>query len=105
MDSQKRKNEPDHEAFILRELGPLLRLFSSLGITLTLGIVGFFLLGRHCNRWLDEAGLKTHGAPGIALTLCGVAVSLYWCSLRIGKHISKYAAEDDKTDRQENRRL
>ncbi|MCD8351532.1 MAG: AtpZ/AtpI family protein, partial [Planctomycetaceae bacterium] len=49
-----KKKERANTRFAREELGELLRLFSGLGITVAVGIVGFFLLGLWVDRHLQE---------------------------------------------------
>ncbi len=81
------------------ELGPLLRLFSSLGITMTFGTVGFFLIGLFLDRMLKKYEISTYGIPIIFLTLFGVASSVYWCYLRIIRHLEEFPREPKDSDR------
>ncbi len=81
------------------EFGPLMRLFSSLGITMTFGTVGFFLIGLFLDRMLKKYEISTYGIPVIILTLFGVAISVYWCYLRIIRHLEEFPREPQDTDR------
>lgn len=91
MDTEKRTKELANERFNREELGPLLRLFSSLGITLTVGIIVSVLVGLYLNRRLAEFEIDAYGLPGIAIIITGITISLYWCYLRIEKHMSKFS--------------
>lgn len=89
-----RKNMSDkelrNERFDRGELGALLRLFSSLGVTVAAGIVGFFLLGIYAERKAAEFGYPTGGVLRVAVLLVGLGLSVYWAYLRIVKHLDKY---------------
>jgi hypothetical protein len=87
---RKREKERRNDLFARRELGALLRLFSSLGITVAAGIVGFFFLGVFVERKALELGYRTGGALRIAFLLAGVGLSVYWAYLRIAKHIETF---------------
>lgn len=98
MDSKKRQKERDNQRFERGELGALLKLFSSLGITVAAGIVGFFLLGLYLDRKASAMGYETHGVPKIALLLLGVGLSVYWAYLRIARHLDKYEPKERPED-------
>ena len=102
MDIEKRKKERANEKFTREELGPLLKLFSSIGITLTLGIVGFFLAGSYIDKTLKKMEIATHGLPVIVAVLAGVGLSIYWCYMRIAKHLAKYETRDSDDEQKEN---
>ena len=87
---EKRDKERRNELFHREELGALLRLFSSLGLTVGFGILGFFLLGLYFERKVGEWGWYTGGAVRIAFLLGGLAVNVYWAYLRIARHLNKF---------------
>ena len=95
MDEEKRKKELRNRRFDRGELGALLKLFSSLGITVAFGIVGFFLLGLYVDRRLLEMGWNTRGVPRVVFLLAGLGLSVYWAYLRIAKHLEKYEKDED----------
>lgn len=104
MDREKRKKEEANRRFVREELGPLLKLFSSLGITITLCIVGSFLLGRYVNNILKNTGINTHGAPAVLFVLAGVGLAVLWAYMRIARHLKKFEnheSDDEKTPEQE----
>ena len=76
--------------FVRNELGELLRLFTSLGITVALGITGFFLLGIHLDGRAAAAGIETRGAARILGILVGLFLSVSWAYMRISRHLEKY---------------
>ncbi|MDR3211612.1 MAG: hypothetical protein LBU79_06830 [Planctomycetota bacterium] len=76
------------------ELPALLRLFSGLGFTLALGIVGFFLLGLYVDRYLQGLGLATRGIVVVVFLLLGVGLSTYRSYLVIARHLEKYGRKD-----------
>ncbi len=90
MDSEKEAKEAANRRFQREELGALLKLFSSLGLTLTFGIVGSFWLGLYINKTLIRHGIQTRGVPVILFVLAGIALSIYWCYMRIARHLSKF---------------
>lgn len=83
---KKKKNDN----FAREELGALLRLFSALGITVAVGIAGFFFLGVYIDRKLSAMGYATRGLPRIGFLLFGLGMSIYWAYLRIARHLDKY---------------
>lgn len=88
---KKGRDGNDFDArFGREELGALLRLFSSLGITVAVGILGFFLLGLWLDRKFAAWGWQTYGAPRIVCVLLGVGLAVYWAYLRIARHLDKY---------------
>lgn len=93
MDRKKPINDRRNNRFAREELGDLLRLFSSLGITVALGIVGFFLLGVWGERRLADWGYPTGKWLRVGMLLVGLGLSVYWAYLRIARHLEKY--EDD----------
>lgn len=95
MDTERREKELRNKRFAREELGELLKLFSGLGVTVTLGIVGSFLLGLWADRKLAEAGMTTYGLPRIIFLLGGLAMTVYWAYLRIARHLDKF---ENKTD-------
>lgn len=102
MDSEKAEKERQNARFAREELGALLKLFSSLGITVSAGILGFFWLGLHLQRKATEAGWQTYGLVLVGFVLGGVALSVYWAYLRIGRHLDKFdsgAKKDGAADR------
>lgn len=95
MDTKNRDKEIRNRRFAREELGDLLRLFSSLGITVAAGIVGFFLLGLWVDRKLAGLGYETYGVPRVVAVLGGVALVVYWAYLRIARHLEKYDPKRD----------
>lgn len=89
-----RKKELANRRFEREEMGELLRLFSSLGITVALGILGFFLAGLWLDRWLAAEGWQTRGLPRIGGIVIGLFFTMYWAYLRIVKHLRKYEQRD-----------
>ena len=79
-----------HDVLDREELGALLRLFSSLGITVAFGIVLFFLAGLYLDRYLNESGIHTYNLVRIAGVLVGVSMSAYWAYLRIKTHLERF---------------
>lgn len=100
MDTEKRRRDKEREnaRFAREELGELLKLFSALGITVALGILGFFLLGLWVDRKLAAMGWHTYGAPRIVFTLLGLCLVIYWAYLRIARHLDKYEKPEDRDD-------
>lgn len=98
MDLDKRKKEAANQRFMREELGALLKLFSSLGITVALGIVGFFLVGLLFDRYLKGRGMSTYGLPLVGCTLFGIALTIYWSYLRINKHLRHFAPREAEED-------
>ncbi len=96
MDEDKKEKERRNDLFERRELGALLKLFSSLGVTVAVGIVGFFLLGLYLERKAAEWGWRTGGSIRIAFLLGGLALTVYWAYLRIARHLDKYEPKRDK---------
>ena len=96
MDKTNRDNPGRRPPFERGELGALLRLFSSLGITVTAGITGFFLLGLYLDNKLPGMGIETRGLAKIAFVLAGVALSIYWAYLRIVKHLETFETGEEK---------
>lgn len=90
MDAENNDKELRNRRFVREEMGELLRLFSSLGITVALGIVGAFLLGLWVDRKLTGFGWETYGVPRAACLLGGVALTVYWAYLRIARHLEKF---------------
>ncbi len=95
--TDKRRKELANERFQREELGELLKLFSSLGITLAFGIVAFFLLGVWLDRRLPAWGYETRGLGRIVCLLFGLGMSVYWSYLRIARHLKKFD-QGDKPD-------
>ncbi|MCC8108190.1 MAG: AtpZ/AtpI family protein [Planctomycetes bacterium] len=89
---------PADKRFEREEMGALLKMFSSLGITVAVGIVAAFLLGIWLDDKLVEMGYATRGAVRIVCTLGGLGISLYWAYLRITKHLKTFdrAAGNDR---------
>lgn len=99
-EARKREKELANKRFAREELGELLRLFSSLGITVAVGILGFFWLGIRIDGKLTELGWQTRNLGRIIGLLLGLCLSLYWAYLRIVKHLQKYGpnAKKDRID-------
>lgn len=97
-ETTKRRNELANKRFAREEMGELLRLFSALGVTVAVGIVGFFWLGLWVDRKLSDLGWRTYNIPRIAAVLIGVGVSIYWAYLRIARHLDKFAPRDEDSD-------
>ncbi len=94
-----KKKEQANTRFAREELGELLKLFSGLGVTVAVGIVGFFLLGLWADGRLREWGYQTRGIPRVAGVVVGVGLSLYWAYLRITRHLERFEprrGEDDE---------
>lgn len=92
-DTQKREKELANKRFAREELGELLRLFSSLGLTVCAGILGFFWLGILADGKLTEIGWNTRNLGRIIGLLFGLALSLYWAYLRIVKHLRRFGPD------------
>ena len=88
--------EKRNDAFLREELGPLLRLFTSLGLTVTLGIAGFFWLGVYLDGKIAPLGLAPKGTAGVVFLLAGLGLSLYWAYLAIARHLEKSAPVQPK---------
>lgn len=91
----KRAKELANKRFEREELGELLRLFSSLGLTVVAGIVGFFLLGLWADGKLADMGWQTRKLGRIIGLVFGLGMSMYWAYLRIMRHLCKYEPDDD----------
>lgn len=106
-DDERRKKERElaDKRFNREEMGELLRLFSALGITVALGITGFFLAGLWADRALTAEGWKTYGLGRVGGVVLGLGLSFYWAYLRIVKHLRKYEppAPGDEADGDEDR--
>ncbi len=76
--------------FEREELGALLKLFSSLGITVAAGIAGFFLAGLRVDAWLSGAGWRTYGLGKIFGLVIGLCLSVFWAYARIARHLKKF---------------
>lgn len=99
MDSKKRKNGAgDDLPYSGEETGDLLKLFSSLGVTVAAGILGFFLLGLWLDRKLRDMGWHTYGLPRVVLLLLGLALTIYWAYMRIARHLDKYEKRDGEEE-------
>ena len=94
MDQNLQKKEAANQRFMREELGSLLKLFSSLGITIALCIVGSFLLGRYVNTMLENAGVHARGIPAVLIVVAGIALALLWSSMRIARHVQKFSGQD-----------
>ena len=102
-DEARLRKDRANKRFAREEMGELLRLFSALGVTVAVGIVGFFWLGLWVDRKVSDLGWRTYGVPRIVAVLFGVGVSVYWAYLRIARHLDKFSprdggAEDSKPD-------
>lgn len=95
---KKREKELANKRFEREEMGELLRLFSALGITVTIGIVCFFLFGLWAERRLREMGWETHKIPLIAGLVLGLVVNGYWAYMRIVRHLRRFEAPRDEPD-------
>lgn len=82
--------QKDENQLSRTEFGELLRLFSSLGITLAVGITLFFVAGHYADKFLAGREIKTFGLIRTFFIIGGVALSVYWCYLRIAKHLEKF---------------
>lgn len=91
----KKAKELANKRFAREELGDLLRLFSSLGLTVCLGILGCFLLGIWADGKLNAMGWQTRNLGRIIGLLIGLGMSLYWAYLRIKRHLDKYDPKHD----------
>lgn len=84
MDGRKEESVADRR-FEREEMGELLRLFSSLGITVAAGIAGFFFIGLQADRRFGLAGWgKFCGL------FAGLGLTLYWAYLRIARHLRRF---------------
>lgn len=92
-EAHKRAKDLANKRFAREELGELLRLFSSLGLTVAVGILGFFWLGIRVDGKLTEIGWNTRNLGRIIGLLLGLCLSLYWAYLRIVKHLGKYGPD------------
>jgi carbon starvation protein CstA len=93
MPETERKRREDKIAdarFEREEMGELLKLFSALGITVSVGIVGAFFAGMRIDAWLAGAGWETYGAGKFIGLFLGLGFSVYWAYLRIAKHLKKF---------------
>ncbi len=97
-ETEKRRKELANERFQREELGELLKLFSSLGITVAFGIVAFFLLGVWLDRRLPALGFETRGMARIVCLLLGLGMSVYWSYLRIARHLKKFDGGEKGND-------
>ena len=99
--TEKRDGKDDRGRIPGGELGELLKLFTALGFTVAVGIVGFFLLGLWADRKLSGMGWQAHGVPRILITLFGIGLSIYWAYLRIARHLDKFELprDDDAAER------
>lgn len=95
MDTKSREKEKRNNRFAREEMGELLRMFSSLGVTVALGIVGSFLLGLWVDRKLAGIGYATYGIPRVLFLLGGVALTVYWAYLRIARHLEKFGEKGE----------
>lgn len=86
----KREKELANKRFAREEMGELLRLFSGLGFTVVIGILGFFLLGVWADGKLAALGYNTRKLCRIAGLLFGLGMSMYWAYLRIMRHLDKF---------------
>ncbi len=93
---RKGSKGPADKRFEREEMGALLRMFSSLGITVAVGIVAAFLFGIWLDDKLVEMGYATRGAVRIICTLGGLGITLYWAYLRITKHLKTFERNADK---------
>jgi hypothetical protein len=90
VEGKTRGKELANRRFDREEMGALLRLFSALGVTVAVGIVGFFLLGLWVDGQLRDMGWRTYGLPRLGGILAGLGVTVYWAYLRIFKHLQKF---------------
>lgn len=95
MDTKKFANERRNNRFAREELGDLLRLFSSLGITVGFGIVFFFWVGVWGEGKLLDFGYPVGKWLRLVMLLFGLCVSIYWAYLRICRHLEKYEKDDE----------
>lgn len=93
-----KKKERANTRFAREEMGELLKLFSGLGITVAVGIVGFFLLGLWVDGRLQEWGWQTRGVPRVVSVVAGVGLSIYWAYLRIARHLERFAPSRDENN-------
>ncbi|MDR1519673.1 MAG: AtpZ/AtpI family protein [Planctomycetota bacterium] len=91
MDEAGKERERQNERFAREELGALLRLFASLGLTVALGIIGFFFLGHYLDGKAGALGIETRGAMRLVFLLAGLTLSVHWAYRRIARHMDKYA--------------
>lgn len=78
------------DRFEREELGELLKLFTALGVTVAVGITGFFFLGVRLDAWLAEAGWSAGGPGKICGLLLGLGLSVSWAYMRIARHLRKF---------------
>lgn len=95
INEKKLAKERANKRFAREELGDLLRMFSSLGLTVCAGILGFFLLGIWADGKLSAIGWQTRNLGRIIGLLIGLGLSLYWAYLRILRHLQKYDPKPD----------
>jgi hypothetical protein len=75
-----------------REILKLLNLIGTLGLTVVLSILGFFLLG----LWLGRHyGLGNW--PMVAGLLLGIGLSFWWVYLRLTRELRRNSLPDEKT--------
>ncbi|MCD8141450.1 MAG: AtpZ/AtpI family protein [Planctomycetaceae bacterium] len=92
------RKERANRRFAREEMGELLKLFSGLGVTVAVGIVGFFLLGLWADGRLQEWGWQTRGIPRVVGVVVGVGLSVYWAYLRIARHLERFAPEREEVE-------
>ena len=92
---RRKENKLADKRFEREEMGELLKLFSALGITVAVGITGFFFAGLRADKWLAEAGWRTYGLGKFAGLFLGLGLTVYWAYLRIAKHLKKYEKPPD----------
>ncbi len=96
MDTKKLEKERRNKRFAREELGDLLRMFSSLGITVGAGIALFFWAGVWSEKKLADWGWPVGKWLRIGTLLLGLGLTLYWAYLRIARHLEKYEEHDEK---------
>lgn len=87
---KRKENRLADQRFEREEMGALLKLFSALGITVAVGITGFFFAGVRVDKWLGEMGWRTYGLGKIGGVFLGLGLTVYWAYLRIASHLKKF---------------
>ncbi len=99
MDMEKKSRKRQNDNFAREELGALLRMFSALGLTVALGVLGSFLLGVWAEKTLIRLDIVSGGWVKVVFMILGLGMSVYWAYLRIARHLDKYGPlHDDRED-------
>lgn len=85
----------DKREFDRGEMGELLKLFSSLGVTVAFGITALFFIGLRADRGLVSFGLDTHGLGKFVGLFLGLGLTGYWAYQRILRHLRKFEKPRD----------